>query len=102
MHFYFDFIHAMPYEFQPNWTELSSEEIGHEYVRSRIDAVIENDQEAGLTITEVVGLTKFPPLNMAQIKEACSVNDVDDMRVIPPIHREKIFQVAIHGDWQFE
>lgn len=102
MHFYFDYIHMDAFIFSSNWEVVSSEPIGNGFNKSRIDAMIGNDQDAMNVTQELIGKFGTSSLNMAQIKEACSVNDVDEMKVIPPVHREKIFQAAIQGDWQFE
>lgn len=101
MHFYFDYVYLEYVKFPANWELLTTESIGDGYFRSRVDALIENDSDAMTTTAELGGMTAFQ-LNMAQIKEACSVNDVDEMKIIPPANREKIFQVAIRDDWQFE
>lgn len=102
MHFYFDFIHNDSFEFPGNWEALTTESIGSLFLKSRIDTIITNDQEAMTATNELIGKFGACSLDMAQIKEACSVNDADEMKIIPPIHREKIFQIAIQGDWQFE
>lgn len=102
MHFYFDFIHNELFTPPENWEFLSTEVIENGFSKSRVDALIETDADAMATTRELVGKFGTCSLNIGQIKESCSVNDVDDMKVIPPIHREKIFQAAIQGDWQFE
>lgn len=102
MHFYFDFLHLNTYNFPENWEVISSENLENNFIKSRIDASIENDVKAMAVTKELVGKFGTCSLNMAQIKEACSVNDADEMKIIPPLHREKIFQAAIQGDWQFE
>ena len=102
MHFYFDFIHNELFNIPSNWEILSTESVGNGFNKARIDVLIESDANAVETTKELVGKFGTCSLNIAQIKEACSVNDPDEMKCIPPIHRVKIYQIAIQGDWQFE
>ena len=97
LNFYFDYAHSASYEFPTNMEILKSDDYGGTK-RSRISYIVINDGDA-MNITRI--LTGIP-LNMTQIKEACSVNDVDEMTKILPSYRDKIFQTAIQNDWQFE
>lgn len=96
--FYFDLIHPTTHEFPSSMEILKSEDLGADSKRSRISLIIINDEDATKITRNFWGI----PLNMTQIKEACSVNDVDEMKKIPPSYRDKIFQTAIQDDWQFE
>ena len=102
MHFYFDYLHVDGFNFPENWEIISTESLGNGFNKSRVDANIQTDVEANNLTQELVGKFGACSLNIAQIKEACTVNDPDEMKVIFPVHREKIYQLAIQGDWQFE